>query len=223
MLTLFAAMVILGLSAIDPVGIGIMPILLTQPRPYTRSFAFLGGSFVSLLVMGVLCAHGLGRRILHFEEFHRWLLSSAEIVGGVILLAVAAGIYWQVRSRHASVRPSAWMTKRLQWDNWALGLLGAALVAVQSVFDVVFVFAMIRIGQLNVSNLTQVAAVATYAGAALALQLLVVAIYALAPAKQRAAALARVNRFLARYGNHTVIVVSTVLGVSLIANGLLTR
>lgn len=217
MFSLFFSLALLGLSAIDPIGIAAMPVLLLQKKPFARSFVFLGGSFISLMVMGLLFSKGLGRAVLHFENAHGWFISSVEAVAGVLLLSIAGTLLWRLRTGKASVDPSASMVHRLRLNNRRLFVLGATLVAIQSVADVVFVIAMIRIGQLKLSDVTLTAAVATYAVAALVFQFAVVAAYKLAPPKQRAMTLDTVHRLLTRYANQTLIGVSFVLGCVLLA------
>lgn len=206
----------LGLAAVDPVGIGVMPVLLTQQRPYRRAYIFLGGSFVSLLIMGVLFARGIGNVVLRFEEHHRWLVPVLEAAGGVSLLIVAAVVFLQARHGGVEATPSGKTRRRLQLGDGYLFAMGAALVAVQSVVDVVFVVAMIQAGRLRLSNIGLLLAAATYAIAALAVQLAIVVAYRLAPARQKEAVLRAVRRLLKRYTSQTVIMVSLALGVGLI-------
>lgn len=84
MVVLFISLAVLGLAAIDPIGLAAMPVLLVQRRPFARSFAFLGGSFISLMVMGLLFARGFGLIVLHFEKAHTWLIPSAEVLAGLV-------------------------------------------------------------------------------------------------------------------------------------------
>jgi hypothetical protein len=213
---LFFSLALLGLAAIDPIGIAAMPILLTQNKPYARSFTFLGGSFVSLMVMGFLFARGFGVRVLRFENTHAWLVPGAEALAGLVLLGIAGTLLWRVKTGRLSVEPSDNVTKRLRLGGWQLFILGAVIVAVQSIVDVVFVIAMIRVGQIKLSNIRLLAGIAAYAIAALVLQLAVVAAYRLAPQKHRLQTLDKVHRLLARYANQSLIGVSLVLGCALL-------
>ncbi len=193
-----------------------MPILLIQPHPYRRSLIFLAGSFTSLMVMGLLFAHGFGRIIFNFEKTHSWLLPTVEAAAGITLLCIAATIGWRNRTGELSVEPSAAIIKRLKLSNWQLFLVGTLLVVVQSIIDVVFVLAMIRLGQLNVSASTLIAAVATYAVFALVLQLLVVLAYRLSPLKKRARTLDQVHWLLTKYTYQMLIGVSCLLSAILL-------
>src|SRR5579864_3373190 len=103
MLNVYIALAFLGLSAIDPVGIGIMPILLVQGHPYRRVAAFLGGSFLSLMTMGLLFAKGLGQLVLKFEHSHPWFIPTVEAIAGVILLITALTVYVRLKAGKASV------------------------------------------------------------------------------------------------------------------------
>lgn len=215
-ITLFISLVVLGLAAIDPIGIAIMPIVLLQKHPYTRSFAFLSGSFTSLMVMGLLFSQGLGSRVLHFENRHSWIVPTIELAAGIVLIAIAATVFWRQRKQPLATEPSAKLKRQLELGNPHLFLIGAALVAIQSIIDVVFVIAMIRIGQLHLSTVALIAAVMTYAIAALVLQLAVIVTFRLAPRDQRALILNKVHKLVERYANELLIVISAALGSILV-------
>jgi len=219
---LFVSLVALGLAAIDPIGLAAMPVLLVQRRPFARSFAFLGGSFASLMVMGLLFARGFGLIVLHFEKAHAWLVPSIEVLAGAVLLGIAATVFWQLKTGRVSVEPPAKLRNRLNLSELHLFAFGAALVAVQSLLDVVFVIAMIRIGQIHLSVIALTAAVMTYAVTALILQFSVLAAFKLTPEKQKHQILAKVHNLLAHYANQAVIGVSLILGSGLLINGMLT-
>jgi len=216
MFGLFVSLALLGLSAIDPIGIAAMPILLLQKKPFMRSFIFLGGSFVSLTVMGFLFARGFGAIFLSFENSHTWFMPSMEAIAGLVLLDIAGIVFWRMKSGKLSVEPSSAVTKRLQLGGWQLLMLGALLVAVQSILDVVFVIAMIRVGRLHLPTLALLAAIVTYAIAALVLQFAIVAAYRLAPPNQRAKTLDRVHVLLVRYADKALVGVSFLLGCALL-------
>lgn len=213
---LFISLALLGLSAIDPVGIATMPILLLQKNPFMRSFVFLGGSFVSLMVMGLLSARGFGAIVLSFDNSHTWFVPAVETVAGLVLLAIAGTVFWRLKTGKILVEPSDTMLKRLQLGSWQLFILGALLVAVQSIVDVVFVVAMVHIGQLHLPIIALTAAIATYASAALILQFAVVAAYKLTPPKQRAKTLDRVHNLLVKYATQALISASFLLGCALL-------
>lgn len=219
--TLFVSVVLLGLAAIDPLGIAAMPVLLVQQRPFARSFAFLSGSFVSLMVMGVVLAQGFGVRVLRFERLHAWLVPAVQLVAGVVLMGIAAVVFWQLKRGKLSTEASSKFKKRLSLNELHLFALGAAIVAVQSILDVVFVIAMIRIGQLHLSSVILWAAVATYGVAALILQAAVIVAYGLTSAKRKQQTLNKVRSMLAAYGNQAVVSVTLVLGCGLLVNGIL--
>ena len=223
MFGLLTSLSLLGLSAVDPIGIAAMPILLTQKRPFLRSFMFLGGSFVALVVMGMVFAQGFGERVLRFENNHTWIVPTVEIIAGLILLGIAASLVWKVKTKQVSAEPSDNLTKRLQLSNGKLFILGAALVTVQSIVDVVFVIAMIRAGEERLSSLGLLAGVTSYAVAALVLQLAVVVAYKLTPFQQREQTLKKVHYLLTRYANQTLIGISLVLGGALLLNGVFTQ
>jgi len=216
MIGLFVSLALLGLSAFDPVGIAAMPILLLQKDPFKRSVVFLSGSFVSLMVMGLLFSLGLGVVVLRLENAHTWFVPTIETVAGLVLLSIAATMFWRMKLGKLSVEPADSMIKRLQLESWKLFIFGALLVAVQSIIDVVFTIAMIHIGQFHLSIIALIAAVATYAVMALVLQVAVIVAYKLAPHKQRVKTLDRVHHLLIKYANQTLVGISLLLGCALL-------
>jgi len=192
-----------------------MPVLLVQERPYRRSFIFLGGSFVSLMVMGLLFAKGLGRVVLRFERTHEWLVPTGETIAAVILLLIAAAVFLQIKTGKAEVDPSGRTRRWLDLGPWHIFVLGMALVAVQSVVDVVFVVAMIKAGLGHLSDVQLVGVIATYAVMALVLQLAVVAAFYLAPPRLKDKTLLRVRHALKRYAYQLLAAVSLVLSLVL--------
>jgi hypothetical protein len=112
--------------------------------------------------------------------------------------------------------------KYLQLGDWQLFILGIVIVSVQSLADVVFVIAMIRTGQLDLSNIALMVAVLTYAVAALAMQLAVVIAYRMTPDDKRSQTVTKVHGLLSSYANQAVILVSLILGCGLMLNSVLT-
>ena len=219
MVSLFISLALLGLAAVDPIGIAAMPLLLSQKRPVVRSLIFLLGSFIALIALGFVLAMGLGAIILQFEMAHTWLIPTIEIAAGAVLLLVAVFMIWHTSKQPSLGKPSTAIANRLSLGNWQLFSFGAILVTVQSAVDVVFVVAMIRVQTLHLQPALLTLSVATYAIAALLLQLLIVAIYSMTPQEQRTNVLRRTSRLIARYADRTVIVVSTLLGTGLIVSG----
>ncbi len=220
-LGLLISLALLGLASIDPVGIAAVLVLLAHKRPLARSFIFLGGSLTALLAGGLVLAKGFGLAVLRFEKTHAWLVPGVETLAGLVLLAIGAVLVWQLKTGRSSAEPSAAMMKRLRLGDLQLFVLGAVIVTVQSIADVVFVIAMIHVGQLNLSTAAIVAAVGVYAVAALVLQLAAVAAYRLAPPDKRAATLAKVHGLLAGYSGQALVCVSLLLGCGLLGAGLL--
>lgn len=219
--TTYVALALLGLAAVDPLGLGLMPLLLTQPRPFRRCLVFLAGSLLALGAWGMLFARGGGQLLLRVERRDPWLLPAVEAIGGLALLAIAAYLYRQVRTVGHLSAPGARLRQTLAAPLGQLFVAGAVLVSTQSLLDIVFVIAMIRVGQLRQPWLVQLSAVLTYALAALALQVVVIVAYALAPAVRKQAALAATRRLLARYGDPLTIAAALALGLALGLNGLL--
>jgi len=221
MFGLFCLLALLGLSAIDPVGIAAMPILLLQNHPYKRSLTFLAGSFTALMVMGLLFAKGIGLLVLHFDTAHTGLIKVVEATAGVVLVGIAATLLWRTKRKKPSIDPPAAIKKRLRLGYAGLFATGALLVLLQSLVDVVFIIAMIRVGKLQLNSNTLVAAVATYAIAALVLQFAVVAAYWITPATYRTKTLQNVRLLLAKYANQALIGVSLLIGCTLLGMAIL--
>jgi Ca2+/Na+ antiporter len=215
-LSLCISLIALGLAAIDPIGIGIIPILLVQKNPYRKAAIFLSGSFISLIIMGLLFSKGLGQIILHFEHHNTWLIPLAELVAAAGLIVVALVIYIQLKRGKTSIEPSERTRKWLKLGSWHLFFIGITLVAIQSLLDIVFIVAMVRIGDLKLSNLKVISSVIVYSIAALSLQLLVVAAFRLSPTKQKARTLEKVHNVLELYSYQALIIVSLTLSLLLI-------
>jgi hypothetical protein len=216
MVGLIVSLALLGLAAFDPIGIAAMPILLLQKNPFKRSLTFLGGSLFSLILMGLLFARGFGATVLHFENSHPEFIPSIETIAGIILLAIAGNMIWRMKMGKLSVEPGDFIVKHLQLRGWQLFIFGSLLVAFQSVIDVVFVIAMIRVGQLHLQVITLLVAVVTYAVAALIFQFAVVAAFRLTPPKQRVKTLDSVHSILIKYSYQGVIGISLLLGFGLL-------
>jgi hypothetical protein len=214
MFSLYLSLALLGLAAVDPIGIAIMPILLLQKHPFRRSFIFLFGSFLSLMIMGVAFAKGLGAIVLHFEKGNHWLIPTLELVAGAILLSVSMFVFTRFRKGKAiSHEPGKSTIKRLKLNSTYLFLFGFALVLVQSIVDVVFLIAMVKLGQAHLSSISIVLAVLTYSVPALAMQLAVVIVFKLTPEQQKQSFLGKINGLLSDYSNQALIGASSLVGI----------
>lgn len=217
MLALFAALALLGFLAIDPIGIAAMPILLLQNRPFSRSLSFLSGSFASLVIIGFLIARYIGQILLKLDNAHAWVVPVIEFIAGLILIVTALFLFIKRESESLKLSTrSESVRKKLQMNNKKLFILGALIVLAQSLIDVIFVLAMIRVGELKLTNLDLSFAVAIYALSSLAIQFIIVAAFALTPLKHRARTLVKVHKLLDSYSNQIITVVSLVLGIFLI-------
>lgn len=219
MLRLLISTAVFGVSAVDPVGIAIVLILLAQKNPLRRCIYFLSGSFLSLIGMGLLFTQGFGTFLLRFETTRPWILTNIENAAGVLLVGMSVLILWRIKTGKLEIEPSKTIKERLKFGKWQLCLVGALLVAVQSIIDVVFVLAMIRIGQLHLHFVQITAAVLTYAVSALVLQLVVVAIYLYTPNEQRQKTLQKVHSFVENHAYKILAVVSLLLGLTLVYLG----
>jgi hypothetical protein len=222
MFSLFLSLVLLGIAAVDPIGIAVMPLLLSQRNPLVRSSVFLVGSFVALIVMGLVFSKGLGTLILQLETTHAWLVPAIEIAAGIILLIVAFYLFLHIRKKQYSAELSQFIVRKLHLGNWQLFIVGALIVTFQSIVDIVFVVAMVQVETLHLSTTLQVVGIATYAIAALLLQIAIVVAYVLTSPKRRTALFSTINNVASRHTNRIVIAVSTLLGGGLLFNGILT-
>lgn len=217
MLALFISLVLLGLSAIDPIGIAAMPILLVQKHPYKRSVIFLFGSFMSLMLMGMLFAKGFGHIVLAFEDSHTWIVPVAELTCGLVLIIVSTVLTVRIKkSKTTDMKPSARLQNKLKMGTVQLFLAGALLVAVQSIVDVVFLVAMIHVGQLHM-NIAEVAiAVFAYTISALLIQISCIIAYRLAPTKHKTEVIKKIHILLNKYAERSVVYIGYILGLILI-------
>ena len=222
MFSLFLSLALLGVAAVDPIGIAVMPLLLSQKNPLVRSFVFLFGSFVALIVMGLVFSKGLGTLILQLESTRAWLVPAIEIAAGIILLIIAFYLFWYARKKQYSAEPSQSIISKLHLGNWQLFIVGALIVTFQSIVDIVFVVAMVQVETLHLSTTLQIAGIATYAIAALMLQIAIVVAYVFTSPRRRTALFGTINKLTSRYTNRIVIAVSTLLGGGILFNGILT-
>lgn len=210
------SLALLGLAAVDPVGIAVMPMLLTQRNGIRRSVWFLLGSALGITALGVLFAVGAGRVMLHVTDDYPWLEPSIEIVCGVLFAAF--GLY--VWRRGGDVEVSSGLRKRLDLPGGTLFGFGAALVVVQSLLDVVFIVAMVNIGAKNLPAFEVVIAVLVYAAAALLVQTAIVVAYALVAPQRRQRVADAVTGWLDRNGARTAVIAAIGVGALLVASGI---
>jgi hypothetical protein len=216
-LSLLASIGFLGLAAVDPVGIAVMPMLLTQPNGIRRSVWFLAGSAIGILALGVTFAIGAGHVMLRLSEDYPWVEPSIEIVCGLVFAVF--GLYlWKRGGDGAEV--SDGLRRRLNLPGGALFGFGAGLVIVQSLLDVVFIVAMVNVGAENLPALEVVLAVIVYAAAALILQIAIVGAFVGAGPQRRDAVADAVTGWLDRNGTRTAMIAAIVVGVALVASGI---
>ena len=97
MLSLLVSLGLLGLAAVDPVGIAVMPLLLTQTDGIRRSIWFLIGSAIGITALGVAFAIGAGHVMLRVTKDFPWLEPAIEIACGVIFAGFGLYLWWQRR------------------------------------------------------------------------------------------------------------------------------
>ena len=216
---LFGELATLGVAGFDPVGVAIMPVLLAQRNGVMRAWMFLAGSACALMVTGLLGAAGLGKPIVHLGREYPWLDHAVELLAAAVLLPLGAILL--ARARHAGNRSEAVapvvITDRLGLPTGLLFVFGYLLVTVQSLADVAFLLAMADLGSQRLKPLTVLAAVATYAAAALAVQVAVVVGYQYLPGERRARFTRSINGLLSKHGDQIAAILMLGLGVALAA------
>ena len=213
---MYITLAVLGVSAIDPIGLAAMPLLLLQKHPLRRCFIFLAGSFVSLMIMGLVFAQGFGTAVLHFQTRYPHFVTTTEAAAGILLVILAIVLFWRYKKGLSTSHTPGVLVASLERAGWQLFIAGALLVAVQSVVDVVFLIAMIHIGQLHAHFITLIAGVATYTMAALLLQLSIVMVYTLSSPQNKEKSLRIVRHLLEKYADQLLIGVSFLLGCVLL-------
>ena len=221
MIELFLTMAGLGLAAVDPIGIGLVLILLTQKQALLRSAVFLLGSCSALILMGFVFAHSVGAIIIRTEQHHYWLAPSFQIAMGILLSGYSLYSLVKLRSMPRANEPPKLLVKYTEVRNVTLFLFGFILVILQSIVDGVFIVAMVRAGSLHPSMLELLIALVIYALAAVLLQLIIVAVYAFSPLKKRELVLNGAQNLLNKYGERVVIALGFLLGAALITNSML--
>lgn len=214
-------MTLLGIAAIDPIGIGLILLLLTQQKPYKRSLIFLFGSFVALIVIGLLFAEGLGIFILKTEDHHHWLAPSFQILAGSLLIIFGLVSVLRKQANSQPEVPTS-LTKYVSVSDVLLFIFGFILVIIQSIIDVVFALAMTHVARMHLSSPRLIIALTTYTLAALSIQIAVVILYATTPIKERQKVIKRVNKMLDSYGDRVTIIIGFILGTLILVNGILT-
>lgn len=217
--SLLAELAGLGLAAVDPIGIALMPILLAQPRGLTRAWTFVLGSLAALVALGLVFTGTVGSYVLDWNRERPWLEPGIEVFGAVVLVALGLYMLWRSRSGEASHAPDNLVAK-LTLPLPLLFLVGAILVTVQSLVDVVFVVAMVDAGAAQLGPVQNLVAVLTYAIAALLIQIAVVVAFLLLPTHRRESAMASFSQWLARNGERVAGWVSLALGVVLLVTSL---
>jgi hypothetical protein len=215
-------MALLGLAAIDPIGIVAMPVLLMQKRPLLRSSMFLAGGLTSIMSMGIAFALGLGSRVLAIEQSYPWVTPAAELAAAIILFGIAGYVLHRKVARDTAAELPTQMIHQFRFGSGHVFAVGAALVAIQSLADVVFVVAMIRLGQVHLSLMALVASVGAYAVAALAIQIVIVVLFISTPQVRRAATMDTVRGVLVRYAPYATAGASLLIGGILMIYALLT-
>lgn len=206
----------LGFAAIDAIGIAFMPILLAQRDGLRRALAFLLGSFVALMAMGMLFTTGVGSYVADLNERHPWLEPGLEVVGGVVMIGLGAFMLIRTRTGAGGTHTPDNLVEKLTLPLPLLFGFGAVLVTVQSLVDIVFAVAMVEVAAKGLSVPEDLVLVLTYSVCALALQTAVVVAYVLTPHHRRDSVMSSFTDWLVRRGEFWAGLVALLFGAGLL-------
>lgn len=213
----------LGFISLDPVGIAAMPMLLAQQRGLLKALSFLAGSFVAMVVAGVILANGAGLVLVKITKEDPKLEPTVEMISGLILLVTAAVIVLRARNKtHVANPPPPELSKNMSLSPPRLFLYGVVIVILQSLVDIVFVLAMVNTGTKKFELYIDVFLVSCYAFAALAVQIVIVVLYLVAPSETRGPILENVERWITLRKVPLAAGAATLVGLLLMANGVST-
>jgi len=199
--------------SLEPFRIGMTVLMLNRPRPALQLAAFLCGGFVMGMTVGLVVLFGLRRRLLGSTLV---TLPRVQILIGVLALLAAVAVATKDRwSRRA--RPAAPAQRLLRssspWVAAAAGL-GIALPSVD------YLAALAVILASGAAATAQVGALLMFHVVAFALVEIPLLAYVFAP-QPTAAAITRVNDWIRSRRRVEVATLLAVVGVLLLAAGLL--
>jgi len=218
----FVSLAILGLIAVDPIGIAVTLIILVQKKPIARSMSFIAGSFTILIILGYLISSYLGKYVYKIAFNEHWIITLIELISGLILLLIS--LYLYIKSRKSSYKklysPSSTLINRLNLGYINLFFIGVVVVSVQSLADVVFILAMTKLGSLKLSHINLSIGLLIYAISSLLIQCLIVFVFFITPDKNKKQVISKANTLLGKYTNKLIIIISFILGIILLLTAL---
>lgn len=218
----FLSLAILGLIAVDPIGIAVTLIILVQKKPIARSLSFIAGSFSILIILGYLISRYLGKYVYKVASNYHWIITLIELASGLILLLIS--LYLYIKSSKSNYKklysPSLKLINRLNLGYIHLFFIGVAVVSIQSLADVVFILAMTRLGSLKLSNINLSLGLLIYAISSLLIQCLIIFVFSITPSKNKKKVINKASVLLEKYTNKLIIMISFILGIILLFTAL---
>ncbi|PND56793.1 hypothetical protein CRM90_15175 [Mycobacterium sp. ENV421] len=208
----FTLLVMAVAVSLEPFRIGMSVVMLNRPRPHLQLAAFLCGGFVMGLSVGAVVLFALES---HIPASAHFTLPRVQIVIGALALAAAA-ILAVTKGRRDRTVP-AWLSRLLDGPSlWVAGVagLGIALPSVD------YLAALAVIGAGTADPAMRFAALLTFTVIAFALVEIPLLAYLAAPQRTHAA-MTRLHGWVRARRRREVAVLLAVVGVVLLAAGLL--
>ncbi|MGB8403075.1 MAG: GAP family protein [Mycobacterium sp.] len=197
--------------SLEPFRIGMTVLMLNRPRPHLQLAVFLCCGFVMGLSVGAVVLYAIPPRLLQSAHF---TLPRVQIAIGLLAL-LAAAIVAATKGNDRTL-PS-WLSRMLLGESlWIAGVAGLG-IALPSV-DYLAVLAVIAAAGLDASE--RLGALLTFNVVAFALVEIPLLAYLFAPQPTRAAMLS-LNDWIRARRRHEVAALLAVVGVVLLAAGLI--
>jgi Sap, sulfolipid-1-addressing protein len=207
----FTLLVMAAAVSLEPFRIGMSVLMLNRPRPHLQLAAFLCGGFLMGLTVGAVVLFALESQIPASAHF---TLPRVQIAIGVLAL-LAAAILAATKGRDRT--PPAWLSRLLDGQSlWVAGVAGLG-IALPSV-DYLAALAVIAAG--GVDPAARFGALLTFNVVAFALVEIPLLAYLVAPQRTHAA-MTTLHSWVRARRRHEVALLLTVVGVVLLAAGLL--
>ncbi|MGO9157482.1 GAP family protein [Mycobacterium sp.] len=237
---MWGTMLLLALPAVtDPVRLGIVVLLISQPRPMRSLLAYwVGGmaSFIAVAVGMLLLLRGFGQTLVHSMSAATASSTAQhiQIAGGLLALLIAARIVMGLSARQRGrvltpggdpsapvLQPSTPTAFSRLWarahGTLQGGSLWVAFVAGAGLPPVAYV-ALAAIAGSGAAVGTQLSAAVLYTIAQLAIVEVPLVSYLAMPARTQAVML-RLHNWVRARGREILAVILAVVGVLLVANG----
>lgn len=207
----FTLLVMAAAVSLEPFRIGMSVVMLNRPRPHLQLAAFLCGGFLMGLSVGAVVLFALES---HIPASAHFTLPRVQVVIGTLAL-VAAALLAVTKGRDRT--PPAWLRRLLDGPSlWVAAVAGLG-IALPSV-DYLAALAVIAAG--TAAPAARFSALLTFNVVAFALVEIPLLAYLAAP-ERTLAAMARLHGWVRARRRREVAVLLAVVGVVLLAAGLL--